>query len=191
MGWGKLPRLDLILIKQIIVSSARFFSWVKTRGDKREQLLKAKGEQLLKAFFFIPFLLNSFDLPSYGSESRKRYILRLLWICLEEVNVLKIALCRRRQMNYLVTWGKKRFAQGTVGQGETTQITDKMNFIQDSFQDCQDFPSTLRALLIDCFWKSLYIFHHSKTLSWMKFTKTISEKKISWQRVNFYRPIQS
>ena len=35
-------------------------------------------------FTFNPWLLNSFDLPSYGSELRKRYTLRLFLMCLEE-----------------------------------------------------------------------------------------------------------
>ena len=34
-------------------------------------------------FTFNPWLLNSFRLPSYGSELRKRYTLRLLLICLD------------------------------------------------------------------------------------------------------------
>ena len=43
-------------------------------------------EKFLKALLictFIPWLLNSFDLPSYRSELRKRYTLRLLLMCLE------------------------------------------------------------------------------------------------------------
>ena len=40
-------------------------------------------EGVLKALFsFILWLLNSSDLPSYGPNSRKRYSLRLLKICL-------------------------------------------------------------------------------------------------------------
>ena len=35
-------------------------------------------------YTFNPRLLNSFDLPSYGSELRKRYTLRLFLMCLEE-----------------------------------------------------------------------------------------------------------
>ena len=38
---------------------------------------------ILKVLFsFIPWLLNFFDLPSYGSNSRKRYTLRLFSMCL-------------------------------------------------------------------------------------------------------------
>ena len=38
---------------------------------------------ILKAFFsFIPWLLHFSDLPNYGSNSRKRYALRLLSKCL-------------------------------------------------------------------------------------------------------------
>ena len=33
-------------------------------------------------FAFIPWSLNSSDLPSYGSNSRKRYTIRLLSLCL-------------------------------------------------------------------------------------------------------------
>ena len=40
-------------------------------------------EGILKAFFsFIPWLLHFSDLPNYGSNSRKRYALRLLPKCL-------------------------------------------------------------------------------------------------------------
>ena len=40
-------------------------------------------EGILKAFFsFIPWLLHFSDLPNYGSNSRKRYALRLLSKCL-------------------------------------------------------------------------------------------------------------
>ena len=40
-------------------------------------------KSILKALFsFISSLLNSSDLPSYGSNSRKRYILRLQSMCL-------------------------------------------------------------------------------------------------------------
>ena len=35
-------------------------------------------------FSFNPWLLNFFDLPSYGSELMKRYTLRLFLMCLEE-----------------------------------------------------------------------------------------------------------
>ena len=37
-------------------------------------------------------LLNSSDLPSYGSNSRKRYTLRLLSMCLEDGEVLEVVL---------------------------------------------------------------------------------------------------
>ena len=40
-------------------------------------------KRILKAlFFFIPWLLNSSDLPSYCSDLKKRYTLKLLSICL-------------------------------------------------------------------------------------------------------------
>ena len=41
-------------------------------------------KRILKALFsFIPYwLLNSSDLPSSGSNLRKRYTLRLLWMCI-------------------------------------------------------------------------------------------------------------
>ena len=40
-------------------------------------------KRILKALFsFIPWLLNFSDLPSYGSNLRKRYALRLLPMCL-------------------------------------------------------------------------------------------------------------
>ena len=40
----------------------------------------------------IPFLLNSFDLHSYGSASMERYTLRLLLMCLETGGVLEFVL---------------------------------------------------------------------------------------------------
>ena len=46
---------------------------------------------ILKAlFFFIPWLLNFSDLPNYGSNSRKRYTLRLLSKCLVRSILLPI-----------------------------------------------------------------------------------------------------
>ena len=46
---------------------------------------------ILKAlFFFIPWLLNFSDLPNYGSNSRKRYTLRLLSKCLVRSTLLPI-----------------------------------------------------------------------------------------------------
>ena len=44
---------------------------------------------------FISLLLISFDLPSYSSESRKRYMLRLLLMCLEALGK-KFSSFRRR-----------------------------------------------------------------------------------------------
>ena len=46
---------------------------------------------ILKALFsFIPWLLNFSDLPNYGSNSMKRYRLRLLSKCLLRSNLLSI-----------------------------------------------------------------------------------------------------
>ena len=46
---------------------------------------------ILKALFsFIPWLLNFSDLPNYGSNSRKRYTLRLLSKCLVRSTLLPI-----------------------------------------------------------------------------------------------------
>ena len=48
-------------------------------------------KRILKALFsFIPWLLNFSDLPNYGSNSRKRYILRLLLKCLVRSTLLPI-----------------------------------------------------------------------------------------------------
>ena len=42
-------------------------------------------KKILKALFsFIPWLLDFFDLPSHGTNSRKWYTLRLLSMCLEK-----------------------------------------------------------------------------------------------------------
>ena len=52
-------------------------------------LLVIKG--ILKALIsFIPWLLNFSDLPNYGSNSRKRYTLRLLSKCLVRSTILPI-----------------------------------------------------------------------------------------------------
>ena len=45
---------------------------------------KKKRTVSKKSIFFIPCLLNFSDLPSYGWDSRKKYTLRQLLICLEE-----------------------------------------------------------------------------------------------------------
>ena len=50
---------------------------------------------------FIPWLLNSFDLPNYGSKTRKRNTLRTLLKCLEEEKVLEAVLLGRGQIAYL------------------------------------------------------------------------------------------
>ena len=50
--------------------------------------LVVKG--IRKAFSFIPWLLNFFDLPNYGSNSRKRHTLRLLSKCLARSTLLPI-----------------------------------------------------------------------------------------------------
>ena len=54
-------------------------------GDK-------KGIAPKSSIFFHPLIMNPYDLPSYGSESRKRYRRRLLLICLEEGGVLEVFL---------------------------------------------------------------------------------------------------
>ena len=50
--------------------------------DKKEKLLKG-------LFYFIPWLFNSFDFSSYGSESRKRCTLRLFRSNCPEVFLVK------------------------------------------------------------------------------------------------------
>ena len=49
-------------------------------------------------------LLNSFDLPSYDSELRKRYTLRLFLMCLEEWS---FGICSAwGDIDKWLTWGK-------------------------------------------------------------------------------------
>ena len=104
---------------------------------------------------FIPWLLNSFDIPSYGSESRKKYTLRILSMCLREEGGLEIALPDRAQMTYL---GRKRLYGRLRGYRETMQINEKINFIQDSFQKVfQHCKSTSHWLLLE-----FYILYHIK-----------------------------
>ena len=66
----------------------------------------------MKALFaFIPWLLSSFGLPGYGSESKKRCTLRLLLMCLKELELLEVVLLERGQMAYLGNlgdWGIER-----------------------------------------------------------------------------------
>ena len=58
--------------------------------------------RILKALFtFIPWLLNFSDLPNYGSNSRERYILRLLSKCLLRRTLLSIGLKSRQPFNTL------------------------------------------------------------------------------------------
>ena len=57
--------------------------------SRKFYFLVIKG--ILKALFsFIPWLLNFSDLPNYGSNSRKRYTLRLLSKCLVRSTLLPI-----------------------------------------------------------------------------------------------------
>ena len=62
------------LVKKINVE---YFCFFIVFGDKK-QLLKA-----LLTCIVIPRLLDLFDLLSYNSESRTKYTLRLLFMCLE------------------------------------------------------------------------------------------------------------
>ena len=50
-----------------------------------------------KLYSFIPRLMNSSDLPSYGSDFRKRYTLTLISVCLEKGGVLEVSLPGRGQ----------------------------------------------------------------------------------------------
>ena len=47
---------------------------------------KKRIQHLISLFTFNPWLLDSFDLPGYGSELRKRQTLRLFLMCLEVRN---------------------------------------------------------------------------------------------------------
>ena len=91
-------------------------------------------------FTFKPWLLNFFDLRSYGSKLRKRYTLRLFLMCLEE-----------RSFRSCSVWGNggqmtrfgERCAWGELEVGETLQINYKMSFIKDSlWRVCRHFMST-------------------------------------------------
>ena len=73
-----------------------------------------KKLNLLKALFsFIPCLLNSSDLLSSGSESKKRYRPRPLLMYVEERGVLKVALSWEGDKWF--TWVKEGFPWGTWG----------------------------------------------------------------------------
>ena len=54
--------------------------------------------------------MNSFDLPSYSSNSRKKCPLRILPISLEEGGVLKVVLPGKEANNLL--WGRKGLPAG-------------------------------------------------------------------------------
>ena len=63
-----------------------YFVW-RFQENYMQSLSANKG--ILKALFsFIPWLLNFSDLPNYGSNSRKRYTLRLLSKCLVRSTLL-------------------------------------------------------------------------------------------------------
>ena len=74
-----------------------------------------KGVQHLKFLFtFNPWLLNSFDVPSYGSEFKEKYTIRLFLVCLVE-----------RRFGSFSAWGngeqmtqsEERCAWGRLGVG--------------------------------------------------------------------------
>ena len=65
-------------------------------------------------FTFNPRLLNSFDLPRYGLELRKRYTLKLFLMCLEERSFGSCSVWgKREQMTHL----GERCAWGGLGVG--------------------------------------------------------------------------
>ena len=131
---------DLILIKQIIVSSTLFFSWLKTGGDKKRIASKSKKRIASKSFFY-PFVIEFFGFAS-------------LWLSIQEKIHTKTVVDMPRggdSFENCFTWEETSDLPGSLREGEvclgdrvvveTTQITHKMNFIQDSFQDCQIFPA--------------------------------------------------
>ena len=70
-------------------TSLYFVLRFKENSMQSMSALVMKG--ILKALFsFIPWLLNFSDLPNYGSNSRKRYTLRLLSKCLVRSTLLPI-----------------------------------------------------------------------------------------------------
>ena len=82
MCWNRgLRHLSILCIgvsRKLYAKSVYFFNC----------FLVVKG--IRKAFSFIPWLLNFFDLPNYGSNSRKRHTLRLLSKCLARSTLLPI-----------------------------------------------------------------------------------------------------
>ena len=93
-------------------------------------LITKKNISFKFLFTFKPWLLNSFDLPSYGSELRKRYTLRLYVMCLEERNFGSCSACGNRgQMTHV----GERCAWGGLEVGGNLQIDYKMSFIKGNF----------------------------------------------------------
>ena len=92
--------------------------------------------------------LNSSDLPSYGSESRIKYTLRLFLMYPEKGRVLEVTLSGRRQMTYI---GEERVCLGD--RGKFYRLIIKWTSFKNLFNN---FPNILRSHSIDCFWKSLY-----------------------------------
>ena len=80
MRWNRVLRhLDIRGFKKMLCKACLLYNC----------FLVIKG--ILKAFFsFIPWLLNFSDLPNSGSNSRKRYTLRLLSKCLVRSTILPI-----------------------------------------------------------------------------------------------------
>ena len=125
-------------------------------------------------YTFNPRLLNSFDLPSYGSELRKRYTLRLFLMCLEE-----------KSFGSCSAWGNG---------GQTTHLGRKvclMSFIKDDSEVSVDNSCALpTACFLDTmYWIELQKMHISEYVcksvlknqpfTWANPWKNIAVSKIS------------
>ena len=101
-------------------------------------------------FTLIPWLLNSFDLSSYGWELRKRYTWKLFLMCLEKRS---FGSCFARRMeDKELTWGKM-----CLGWAKGWRKLCKLTIKWVSSKTVSDnSTNTSRALSSGCFWDTIY-----------------------------------
>ena len=101
-------------------------------------------------FTLIPWLLNSFDLSSYGWELRKRYTWKLFLMCLEKRS---FGSCFARRMeDKELTWGKM-----CLGWAKGWRKLCKLTIKWVSSKTVSDnSTNTSCALSSGCFWDTIY-----------------------------------
>ena len=113
-------------------------------------LLLLTKKSSIENFSFIPWLLSSSDLPSYGSGSRKRYTLFLIFL----IFLFRGGGVFAWEGREWLTWGKEGFSWRTGGRENLySRLTIKWTSSKTVFKDIH---YTLTAPSINCFWKSIY-----------------------------------